>query len=154
MRRISITPLIAAFAWLGACGGEAPAPPPAEEPPPTVTRADSANMVLAAYDSTVFDTIQWQSENAATERGGLVYRISCSTCHGEGGRGDRGFVFQGDTLRPPSFVAADWAYGNDLPALRKRIFTGSIVGMPYWGLVGMTYKDVDAVARYIAGVLR
>lgn len=152
MRRISMA-LIAAFAWLGACGGEAPAPPPAEEPP-TVTRADSAKMVEAAFDSTVFDTLQWQSEDAAIERGGLVYRISCSTCHGERGLGDRGFVFQGDTLRPPSFVEAGWAYANDLPGLRRRIFTGSVVGMPYWGLVGMTYKDVDAVARYITGVLR
>lgn len=152
MRRTRFT-LISAFAWLGACGGEAPAPPPAEEPPPP-TRADSAKMVEAAYDSTVFDTIQWQTEEAALERGGLVYRISCSSCHGEGGRGDRGFVFQGDTLRPPSFVGADWALASDPKALRKRIFTGSVVGMPYWGLVGMTYKDVDAVARYLTGVLR
>jgi len=152
MRRISIT-LTAALAWLGACGGEAP-PPPAEEPPPTVTREDSAKMVAAAYDSTVFDTLQWQSEDAALDRGGLVYRVSCSTCHGEGGRGDRGFVFQGDTLRPPSFVEPSWAYAADLPALRRKIFTGSVVGMPYWGLVGLTYKDVDAVARYITTVLR
>jgi mono/diheme cytochrome c family protein len=152
MRRINVT-LTATLVWLGACGGEPP-PPPAEEPPPTVTREDSANMVAAAYDSTVFDTLQWQSEDAALERGGLVYRVSCSTCHGEGGRGDRGFVFQGDTLRPPSFVEPNWTYAADLPGLRRRIFTGSIVGMPYWGLVGLTYKDVDAVARYITAVLR
>jgi len=151
MRRTSIT--LAALALFGACGREAP-PPPAQEPPPVVTRADSAPLAMAAYDSTVFDTLQWQSEDAAIQRGGLVYRVSCMTCHGEGGRGDRGFIFEGDTLRPPSFVAADWTYANDLPGLRKRIFTGSVLGMPYWGLVGMTSKDVDAVARYILGVLR
>jgi mono/diheme cytochrome c family protein len=151
MRRTSIT--LAALALFGACGGEAP-PPPAKEPPPVVTRADSAPLAVAAFDSTVFDTIQWQSEDAAMQRGGLVFRVSCQTCHGEGGRGDRGFVFEGDTLHPPSFVAADWTYANDLTGLRKRIFTGSVLGMPYWGLVGMTNKDVDAVARYILGVLR
>lgn len=151
MRRLSTT--LVALAWLGACGGEAP-PPPAEEPPPVLTRADSAEMALARFDSTVFDTIQWQTQDAATERGGLVYRVSCMTCHGEGGLGDRGFIFQGDTLRPPSFVARNWPYANDAVGLRRQIYAGSVLGMPYWGLVGMTYKDVDAVARYITGVLR
>ncbi|MDP2957647.1 MAG: c-type cytochrome [Longimicrobiales bacterium] len=140
-------PTIIALAWLGACGGEPPAPPPVVEEPPT--RADSAAMVLAAYDSTVFDTLQWATPQAALERGALVFRISCSACHGDGGRGNRAFVFQGDTLRPPSFLAADWALGKDPAGLRKKIFTGDVLGMPYWGLVGLTYKDVDAVAHYI-----
>ena len=152
MRRSSS--ILVALAWLGACGGEAPPPPPAEEPPPTMTRADSAEAALAAFDSTVFDTIQWQSEDAAIERGGLVFRVSCMTCHGEGGRGGRGFVVEGDTLHPPSFTSSDWVYANDPMGLRRRTFTGSVAGMPYWGLVGMTVKDLDAVARYITGALR
>jgi mono/diheme cytochrome c family protein len=119
-----------------------------------MTRADSAEMALARFDSTVFDTIQWQSPEAATERGRLVYRVSCMTCHGEGGAGGRGFIFQGDTLQPPSFTARDWQFANDPVGLRRRIYAGSVLGMPYWGLVGMSYKDVDAVARYITGVLR
>ena len=93
-------------------------------------------------------------QDAAIQRGGLVYRVSCQTCHGEGGRGERGFIFEGDTLRPPSFVSASWSYAKDPVGLRRRIFTGSILGMPYWGLVGLTFKDVDAVARYITTVLR
>ncbi len=152
MRRTSLT--LAALAWLGACGGEAPPPPPAEEPPPTLTRADSAEMALAGFDSTVYDTLQWATEDAAVERGGLVYRVSCMTCHGEGGAGGRGFIFEGDTLRPPPFTDAGWAFANDRVGLRRRIFSGSVLGMPYWGLVGMTEKDVDAVARYITEVLR
>lgn len=152
MRRTSLT--LVALAWLGACGGEAPPPPPAEEAPPKLTRADSMKLAEAAFDSTVYDTIQWASEDAAMERGGLVYRISCQTCHGEGGRGGRGFIVQSDTLKPPGFTAADWKYAKDPVGLRKRIFTGAVLGMPYWGLVGMTEKDVDAVARYILGVLR
>jgi mono/diheme cytochrome c family protein len=151
MRRTSTT--LVALAWLGACGGEAP-PPPAEEPPPLTTRADSVELALSRFDSTVFDTLQWQTQDAATERGGLVYRVSCTTCHGDGGTGGRGFIFEGDTLRPPSFVERNWPYANDPVGLRRRIYAGSALGMPYWGLVGMTYKDVDAVARYITGVLR
>ena len=26
--------------------------------------------------------------------------------------------------------------------------------MPYWGLVGLKYRDVDAVARYVTDFLR
>jgi len=152
MRRTSIT--LAALAWLGACGGEAPPPPPAEEAPPSMTRADSLAMAIAAFDSTVYDTIQWATEDAAVQRGGLVYRVSCMACHGEGGAGGRGFIVEGDTLRPPSFTDAGWALANDPVGLRRRIFSGAILGMPYWGLVGMTEKDVDAVARYITGALR
>ena len=152
MRRTPIT--LVALAWLGACGGEPPPPPAAEEAPPAMTRADSVEMAVERFDSTVFDTIQWQSEDAAAERGGLVYRVSCTACHGEGGSGGRGFIVQNDTLKPPPFTDAGWAYANDPMNLRRRIFTGAILGMPYWGLVGMSYKDVDAVARYILGVLR
>ncbi len=38
--------------------------------------------------------------------------------------------------------------------LRKYIFSGNVAGMPYWGLVGLHYRDIDAVARYITGYLR
>lgn len=152
MRRTIVT--LTVLTWLGACGGEAPPPPPAEEPPPTLTRADSVEMALAAFDSTVYDTIQWASDDDAIKRGGLVYRVSCMTCHGEGGTGGRGFIVEGDTLRPPSFVTASWPFASDPVGLRRRIFSGAILGMPYWGLVGMTEKDVDAVARYITEALR
>ena len=94
----------------------------------------------------------WDQE--AVERGGLVYRISCSKCHGDGGRGNGNFVLQGDTLRPPSFLASDWRFAEDPVGLRQAIYTGNVAGMPYWGLVGLKYRDIDAVSRYVIDFLR
>jgi mono/diheme cytochrome c family protein len=148
MRRL--IPTVVAFAWLGACAAEAPQ----EEVPQGPTRADSVGMAMEAFDAAAFDTIQWESSQAAIERGGLVYRISCAKCHGDGGRGNGNFVMQGDTLRPPSFLAADWRFAGDGVGLRQQIFSGNVAGMPYWGLVGLKYRDVDAVARYITDFLR
>ena len=39
-------------------------------------------------------------------------------------------------------------------ALRQYIYSGNVAGMPYWGLVGLKYRDIDAVARFISGPLR
>lgn len=149
MRRL--IPALVAFAWLGACSKSEP---PAQEVPQGPTRADSVQIAMAAFDSTVFDTITWKTNQEALERGGLVYRISCAKCHGDGGRGNGNFVLNGDTLRPPSFLAKDWHYADDPIGLRRQIYTGNVVGMPYWGLVGLKYRDLDAVARYITGFLR
>lgn len=144
-------PIIAALLWIGACGGEPPAQEPAMQGP---TRADSVQLASTAFDSAAFDTIAWANQQEAIERGGLVYRISCAKCHGDGGRGNGNFVFQGDTLRPPSFLTQDWRFADDPMGLRKQIFTGNVAGMPYWGLVGLKYRDLDAVARYIVDFLR
>ena len=148
MRRM-ITMLIA-FAWLGACAQEAPP----EEVPEGPSPAELVDSAMAAFDAAAFDTISWESEQAAIDRGGLVYRISCSKCHGDGGRGNGNFVSKGDTLRPPSFLTADWRFTDDLPGLREQIFVGTADGMPYWGLLGQKYRDIDAAARYIIDYLR
>lgn len=150
MRRL--IPTILALAWLGACGGEPPAQEEVVQQGPT--RADSVAMAMAAFDPAHFDTISWQTPQEAVERGGLVYRISCSKCHGDGGRGNGNFVMAGDTLRPPSFLTADWRFANDPAGLRQYIFSGNVAGMPYWGLVGLRYRDIDAVALYIVDFLR
>lgn len=149
MRRL--IPTFVAFAWLGACAGGEPS---GQEPAQSSGKADSVQLALAAFDSTVFDTISWETPDAAIERGSLVFRISCSKCHGEAGRGNGNFVLQGDTLRPPSFLAADWRFANDPLGLRRQIFSGNVAGMPYWGLVGLKYKDIDATALYIENFLR
>ncbi len=149
MRRLF--PIIAALAWIGACGGEPPAQEPVAQGP---SRADSVQIAATAFDSAAFDTITWKNQQEAIERGGLVYRISCSKCHGDGGRGNGNFVFRGDTLRPPSFLTKDWRFADDPMGLRKTIFTGNVFGMPYWGLVGLKYRDLDAVSRYIVDFLR
>ena len=150
MRRF--IPALFAFAWLGACTGEPPASgEPAVQGP---SRADSVGLAMEAFDPAAFDTIAWDSAQAAIERGGLAVRISCAKCHGDGGRGNGNFVIQGDTLRPPSFLAEDWRFAEDPVELRRQIYTGNVAGMPYWGLVGLKYRDIDAVARYIIDFLR
>ncbi|MDH3206033.1 MAG: cytochrome c [Gemmatimonadota bacterium] len=135
---------------IAACG---PAPEPQEEVQGP-TRADSVSMALQAFDATVFDTIVWESDAARAERGGLVFRISCAKCHGPNGRGDGDFVMQGDTLRPPSFLTPDWQFADAPMPLRRYIFSGNVAGMPYWGLVGLKYRDIDAVAHFIESPLR
>ncbi len=143
-------PLVVALVWLAACSGEEP-----EVRAPTVSRADSVAMAEARFDPTVFDTLDWAAQpQTALERGSLVFRISCAKCHGQVGRGDGGFVHQGDTLRPPSFLTEDWRFADDPEGLRRYIYSGNVLGMPYWGLVGLQYRDIDAVATFIDQVLR
>ena len=54
----------------------------------------------------------------------------------------------------PSLVEPEWAYANDMDAIRHRIFTGHPDGMPTWGVAGLTVREIDAVAYYIEALLR
>jgi mono/diheme cytochrome c family protein len=150
MRRAISTLVAVCTIGAVACG---PAPQ-ADEQAQGPTRADSVGMAMQAFDASVFDTIAWESDQARAERGGLVYRISCAKCHGEHGEGDGGFVMAGDTLRPPSFLRPDWPLAESDIGLRRYIFSGNVAGMPYWGLVGLKYRDIDAVAHFIEDPLR
>ena len=49
---------------------------------------DGREVSYAAFDAQVFATIVWTTPGEATDRGALVFRISCSKCHGEVGAGD------------------------------------------------------------------
>ncbi|NJD18630.1 MAG: hypothetical protein FIA95_05015 [Gemmatimonadetes bacterium] len=149
MRRV--IPAFLALAWLAACAKEAP--PPAEEAANT-GHADSVAMAAQQFDATVFDTVAWNTPDERLSRGGLVFRVSCNKCHGVMGNGDGDLVADGKSAKPPSFLAADWKYAQDPIGLRKLIFSGSAQSMPYWGLVGMKYRDLDAVAFYITDYLR
>jgi mono/diheme cytochrome c family protein len=151
-------PLIAAAAipLLAACGD---APDQAEvaaeaEAERRAAAADSVMLAAEMYDPAVFDTITWESPEAKLERGKVVFGISCSKCHGPSGAGDGEFVMRGDTLRPPSFQAADWEYADDVEGLRRQVFTGTEENMPHWGFYGLKYRDIDAAAAYIREVLR
>lgn len=149
MRRV--IPAVFALAWLAACSK--PAPPPAEQAN-TTGHADSVAMAAQAFDSTAFDTITWRAPDEALSRGGLVFRVSCNKCHGVTGNGDGDLVAEGASKAPPNFLAPDWRFANDPMGLRRNIFSGGANNMPYWGLVGLKYRDLDAVARYITDYLR
>ena len=121
------------------------------EAPQTTPARDTLAAADAEFNEAAFDTIQWPADNAALARGAVVWKIGCAQCHGLEGRGDARFVNErGDTLRPPSFVAADWRLAQNLAAIRRKIFDGNAQGMPHWGSRRMAYRDIDAVAQYIA----
>ena len=115
---------------------------------------DTVEIADEAYDLVRFDTIDWGSEEFVLDRGQLVWQVSCQKCHGAAGAGDAGFVLKGDTLRPPSFLEADWRYAADVDSLRRYIFKGNAEGMPHWGLIPMTPYDIGAVAVFIQKGLR
>jgi len=129
------------------CAGE----PEAQQTQPADTLTAVA---VAAYDATMFDSIAWDTEQAALDRGQVVYNFSCARCHGVGGAGDGGFVRGGDTLRPASFLREDWPYTDDKASLRQQVFIGTAEGMPHWGLEGLKPRDVDAVATFVLKGLR
>lgn len=145
-----IVPLLVALAWVGACTSSQKAP----QNQASSAAADSVRMAAKAFDSTVFDTLTWTNRDSLLSRGALVFRISCAPCHGAEGRGNGGMVVGTDTLRPPSFLTADWKYANDPMGLREIIFTGTPGRMPHWSLVGLGIRDIDAVAHYITDSLR
>ncbi|MDT8340805.1 MAG: c-type cytochrome [Longimicrobiales bacterium] len=133
------------LASLSACGGD-DAP---QDQRNRVTGADSVQAALTQYDAAAFDTIAWEAPEDAVVRGSVVFSYSCVRCHGRFAQGDGGFVSQGDTLRPPDVTVPDWRFLGDLEGLRQFIYTGSENGMPHWGLEGLKYRDVDAVARFL-----
>lgn len=148
-------PLLVALTWLAACRGQPPQPDQqALRAARDSVQADSVAMVDAIFDTAAFDTITWKSKSDLIDRGAVVYRVSCTLCHGEGGKGKTDFVFNGDTLSTPSFLVKDWALAKDPTDLRRRIFTGNAADMPHWGVIGLSYRDVDAAAHYITDFLR
>jgi mono/diheme cytochrome c family protein len=144
---------------MGGCGGEQEVPEPQQasaedaEEALRAARADSVAMAQTQYNPAVFDTIAWSGGEDRFERGELVWSYSCTTCHGTRGRGDGELAEQSD-FSMPDFTVADWAYGDDIPAIRHRVYIGHESEMPSWGLYGLSYRDVDAVAFYVNEVFR
>ena len=106
------------------------------------------------YTPAAFDTVAWASEAAAVARGQEVFGWVCAKCHGPAGNGDGGFVLDGDTLHPPSFVQPGWRFADNSQALWQRIYLGNNRGMPHWGDQGLQPRDVIAVATFIQKGLR
>lgn len=138
------TVLLAAGLIVG-CGSE-----PAEDVVPDTreARSDSVAMAEAMYDAAVFDTITWESDQAVWDRGGVVWMHSCQMCHGTAGAGDGAEAARVD-ITVPDMRVEGWSYAGDLPAIRHKIYVGHETEMPSWGAMGISYRDVDAAARYI-----
>lgn len=138
-----------------ACGGGSGADQQ-EEPSPEAlqeARADSVQMAEAQFDPAAFDTISWNMPEERLERGAVVWNFSCRKCHGNEGLGD-GELARVEGLSMPMITAADWQYAGDVPAIRHRIYIGHESEMPSWGLYGLKYRDIDAVAYHIEDVIR
>ena len=58
------------------------------------------------------------------------------------------------SLDMPNLIAPDWEKAGDLGAIRRSIYVGHESQMPSWGLVGLKYRDIDAVSHYIEDLLR
>ena len=113
-----------------------------------------AGVAPPPFDAMAFEGITWASQAETLEHGQAVFEANCQKCHGVTGAGEGGYIFGGQSLQPPSWIVADWRLADDPVALRSYIYSGSVGGMPYWGLTGVSYRDIDAVADYIVYVLR
>ncbi len=146
-RKVSLVVVALAVAALGGCGrqeGDVELAAQKQQ-----AREDSVRMAEEMFDASVFDTLTWESDEARIGRGAVVYNSSCIKCHGESGGGN-GEMAMAQELQVPSFLAPEWEYAGDVDALRHRVFVGYSGNMPNWGLVGLRYRDIDAVAIYIA----
>ncbi len=143
-RWLAVVALASASAALPACEA------PGYEPPEAERRIELADSL---YSPALFDTIQWPSEEQRATAGNLVYADFCRRCHGPVGEG--GVVeVAGQQIPVPSLVAAEWRLAADTEAVRQRIFTGHVGGMPSWGISRLTPREIDAVAFYVQELLR
>jgi mono/diheme cytochrome c family protein len=119
-------------------------------PPDRAVRVAEAE---AEFTPALFDTIAWESEETRLRAGNEAFAVHCRSCHGSLGRGATPYARSRD-LDVPSLVEADWEMADDVPAVRRRIYTGHPGGMPTWGIGGLAPREIDAVAYYIVERLR
>lgn len=144
--KVSLVVVALAGAALGGCGRqESEADLAAQK---QQAGEESLRMAEEMFDASVFDTLTWESDEARMARGAVVYNSSCVKCHGESGGGN-GEMAMAREIQVPSFLAPEWEYAGDVDALRHRVFIGYSGDMPNWGLVGLKYRDIEAVAIYI-----
>jgi len=146
--KVSLVAVALAVAALGGCGQQE-----SETDDSAVqkqqAREDSVRIAEEMFDAAVFDTITWESDEVRIGRGSVVYNSSCIKCHGVSGGGN-GDMAMAREIKVPSFLAPEWEYAGDVDALRHRVYVGYSGHMPNWGLVGLKYRDIDAVAVYLA----
>jgi mono/diheme cytochrome c family protein len=123
---------------------------PEFEPP---SRAERVGAADERFDTALFDTIAWPDSLQRLQEGNAVYAAECRRCHGTLGEGETEYAVANE-LDVPTLVGPDWSLGTDPLALRRKIFTGHEAGMPTWGIAGISAREIDAVAAYLAEDLR
>lgn len=120
------------------------------EPPSNGERVSEA---ASQFDPAWFDTIDWTDREQMLIDGASVYASSCRDCHATMGEGGTAYAAT-RRLAVPSLVGAEWEYRDDLPAVRRLIFSGHAEGMPTHGIAGISLREIDAVSRYLLEQLR
>jgi mono/diheme cytochrome c family protein len=132
------------FLAAAACGH------PDFEPP---DRGEQVLVAEALYSPALFDSIAWADERERARAGNEVFASKCRNCHGTVGEG--GTAYAGARgLSVPSLVAPDWPLASSLDSVRHRIFVGHHLGMPTWGVAGITPREIDGAAFYVLERLR
>lgn len=120
------------------------------EPPSTEERVANAEEI---FSQDLFDTIIWESPEARSLSGNVVFASKCRKCHGTMGTGGTAYALERN-LDVPSLVEEGWELDGDLEGARHRMFVGHAAGMPTWGVAGISLREIDAVAHYVLDVLR
>ncbi|HEX6560262.1 MAG TPA: cytochrome c [Longimicrobiales bacterium] len=132
------------LAALAGCKGHEFHPPDKAQ---QIAQADSA------YSRALFDSIKWPSESGRLLAGNEVYARKCDKCHGPLGAGGTDYA-RANNIEVPSLVEPDWPFDNDHEAVRRKIFTGHVNGMPTWGVAELSPREIDAATAYVLEQLR
>ena len=143
MRRARCLCLLVAGTVFLACEGKK------FEPPTDAERLAEAAQV---YTPEMFDTISWPDTARMLIEGAATYAASCRDCHGTTGEGQTEYA-RSRSLVVPSLLRDPWPYVR-FEDLRRTIFTGHPRGMPTHGIAGLTPREIDGVAHYVADQLR
>lgn len=140
-------PLLLAAVVIAACDSP---DSPEFEPPDRAERVEAAE---ALYSSALFDSLEWQDDLARSRAGNEVFASKCRNCHGTTGDGGTEYASR-RSLTVPSLVEPDWRYAESIDSVRHRVFVGHELGMPTWGVAGISPREIDAAAYYLLERLR
>jgi len=136
---------LASLAVVAACKGEHHF-----EPPDRSAQVREAN---ALYSPALFDTITWASDSVRALDGNAVFAAKCRRCHGTLGRGETDYAAARD-LYVPSLVEPDWPMAASIDSVRHTVFVGHAMGMPTFGVAGITLREIDSASYYVLNRLR
>lgn len=120
------------------------------DPPSREEQVEDAERI---YTRALFDSISWESTEERDLIGNAIYAARCRRCHGTLGRSETEYARERN-LEVPSLVEPEWRFAGDVEAARRAVFTGHPMGMPTWGVAGLTLREIDAATHYVVHQLR